>query len=284
MSPTPDHSHATFTPEWLALREEADTDARATAPLDPLRAHLTARGAGPGGRPIRVTDLGCGTGAQGRWLAPRLAGPQTWMLHDLDPRLLNLAGAHTPRTSADGSTVQARMHLRDLNRISATDLADTDLVTGSALLDLLTRDQVLAIARAADEAGCAALFTLTVTGRVDLYPSHPADPDITTAFNDHQRRAGLLGPDATAFTAQTFLSLGRRVLTYPSPWRLLPEHTDLTRAWLRGRLRAATEQHPASVPSDYPRHRLDQCERRELGAVVHHTDLLALPDGYPGHP
>lgn len=283
MSPTPDHAPEAFTPEWLALREEVDSHARATAPLDPLRTHLAERGAGLGGRPIRITDLGCGTGSQGRWLAPRLAGPQNWMLHDLDPHLLNLAGAHMPRVSADGSTVRARMCLRDLDRITTADLADTDLVTGSALLDLLTRDQVLAIARAADEAGCAVLFTLTVTGRVDLYPAHPADASITDAFNDHQRRAGRLGPDATAFTARTLRSLGRRVLTYPSPWRLLPEHGDLIRAWLRGRLRAAGEQR-GPIPADHLRHRMDQCERSELGAVVHHTDLLALPDGYPGHP
>ncbi|MGW9553346.1 SAM-dependent methyltransferase [Nocardiopsis sp. NPDC055551] len=283
MSPTSDQAPEAFTAEWLALREDADGQARATAPLGPLRTHLAQRGAGPGRRPIRITDLGCGTGSQGRWLAPRLAGPQTWMLHDLDPHLLNLAGARMPRVSADGSTVQARMCLRDLNQVTAADLAHTDLVTGSALLDLLTRDQVLSIARAADEAGCAVLFTLTVTGRVDLYPAHPADASITDAFNDHQRRAGRLGPDATAFTTRTFRSLGRRVLTYPSPWRLLPEHRDLTLAWLRGRLRAAGEQH-AQIPADHLRHRMDQCERHELVALVHHTDLLALPNGYPGHP
>lgn len=283
MSPTPDHAPEAFTPEWLSLREEADGRARATAPLDPLRTHLAERGAGPGGRPIRITDLGCGTGSQGRWLAPRLAGPQTWTLHDLDPHLLNLAGTRMPRVSADGSTVQARMCLQDLDRVTAADLAGTDLVTGSALLDLLTRDQVLSIARAAHEAGCAVLFTLTVTGRVDLYPAHPADTSITDAFNDHQRRAGRLGPDATAFTTRTFHSLGRRVLTYPSPWRLLPEHRDLTLAWLRGRFRAAGEQH-APIPTDHLRHRVDQCEQSGLVAVVHHTDLLALPNGHPRHP
>src|SRR5690625_7190967 len=51
----------TFTPEWLTLRESADAEARATAPLSLLYGH---------GRV--VADLGCGTGSMGRWLSPLL--------------------------------------------------------------------------------------------------------------------------------------------------------------------------------------------------------------------
>lgn len=277
MSSTFDPAFPAFTPQWLALREEADAAARATAPLDHLRVHLSARGAGAGGRPIHVADLGCGSGAQGRWLAPRLSGAQYWRLYDLDPSLLDLAGARMPRTSADGSTVNARMCRHDLGDLTTRDLDGIDVVTGSALLDLLDRQEVESLARAVVGADCAALFTLSVTGRVELFPGDPADPAITTAFNDHQRRRGLLGPDATPVTVEVFQTLGWRVLTFPSPWRLWPEHSALTREWLRGWVGAAAEQDPGSVPPGYPGRRLNQCGQGELGAIVEHTDLLALP-------
>ncbi|WP_017586761.1 class I SAM-dependent methyltransferase [Nocardiopsis ganjiahuensis] len=273
-----------FEPDWLALREEADADARATAPLDPLRVHLAGRGAGPGARPVRVADLGCGTGSQGRWLAPKLSGAQKWLLYDVDPGLLSLAGAHMPLTSADGSPVGARMCLRDLGSITGEDLAGVDLVTGSALLDLLTPDELTAVARAAAGAGCAALFTLSVVGRVEFFPSDPDDPALTEAFNRHQRRGGRLGPDAVGAAGAVFGELGYRVLTFESPWRLCPERVPLTLAWLRGWVGAALEQDPEAAAGGYLERRLGECERGELGVVVHHTDLLVLPEGGADHP
>ncbi len=57
-----------------------------------------------------IHDLGCGTGAMGRWLAPLLPGPQHWVLHDRDADLLEVAAADAPGPAADGApvTVEAR--------------------------------------------------------------------------------------------------------------------------------------------------------------------------------
>ena len=55
-----------------------------------------------------VHDLGCGTGAMGRWLAPLLPGPQHWVLHDRDADLLALAAADAPGPAADGAAVTVR--------------------------------------------------------------------------------------------------------------------------------------------------------------------------------
>ena len=55
-----------------------------------------------------IHDLGCGTGAMGRWLAPLLPGPQHWVLHDRDPDLLDVAAADPPGPAADGSAVTRR--------------------------------------------------------------------------------------------------------------------------------------------------------------------------------
>ena len=56
------------------------------------------------GRPV-IHDLGCGTGSMGRWLAPRLPGPQHWVLHDRDADLLAVAADEPPGVAADGAAV-----------------------------------------------------------------------------------------------------------------------------------------------------------------------------------
>jgi len=248
--------------EWLALRERADDAARSTALVASLRRHLPRA-------PLLVHDLGCGTGSQGRWLAPRLPQQQHWVLHDRDPELLAVAVASMPA----GVTVEAR----------EGDVADLDprwgraLVTASALLDMLTPAAVERIAAT----GCPTLLTLSVTGRVAFTPSEPLDAAVASAFNAHQRRAGMLGPDAVAVAAAAFRRRGAAVVTASSPWRLGSAEADLVEEWLRGWLAAAVEHDPGlrdSAPA-YLARRLAALTRGELRVVVGHTDLLALPGG-----
>lgn len=207
-----------YAPEWLRLREAADAAARATALLDPLRARLAERPDPCGG--LVVHDLGCGTGSMGRWLAPRLDGAQHWILHDRDPYLLHFAAVAAARAAADGSPVTVETRRGDLARLTPDALAGASLVTASALLDVLTGAEVGALAAACAGAGCPALLTLSVAGRVELTPADPLDAEITDAFNAHQRRTGLLGPDAVTAAGEAFAEHGATVRVHPSPWRL----------------------------------------------------------------
>ncbi len=256
-------------PDWLALREGADAAARAASLLGPLRSGLTS--------PVVVRDLGCGTGSMARWLTGLLPGPQHWVLQDRDPDLVSLAAATVP---GEVTTV-----VGDVTRLRAADLRGTSLVTASALLDLLTATEVADIAAACAGADCPALLTLSVDGRVDLRPGDPLDTRIEAAFNDHQRRtvAGrtLLGPTAVEVTAAAFAQRGAAVFRRPSPWRLGPEQAELTAEWLRGWVAAAVEQRPelAGAAVGYLDRRLAAVG--ELRVVVQHTDLLAVPGGWP---
>ncbi|MET7936221.1 SAM-dependent methyltransferase [Streptomyces sp. NPDC005322] len=266
-----------YTPDWLELREGADASARAAELLEPLRARLTDP-------PLVVHDLGCGTGSMGRWLAPRLGhGPQLWILHDRDPDLLDRAAVRTPRTCPDGSRITVATARGDLARLTADTLADASLVTASALLDVLTRDEVDGIAAACAGAGCPALLALSVAGRVELTPGDPLDAEIADAFNAHQRRGGLLGPDAIAVASEVFARHGATVRTQASPWQLGSEDSALTAEWLRGWVGAAVEHRPDLAPraEAYLRRRLAECAAGALRVVVHHTDLLALPAPVP---
>jgi hypothetical protein len=167
----------------------------------------------------------------------------------------------------------------DVARLTPDALAGAGLVTASALLDVLTRDEVAALAAACAGAGCPALLTLSVAGRVALTPADPLDADLAEAFNAHQRRTGLLGPDAVAAAREEFAAHGADVAVCPSPWRLGPGERELAAQWLRGWVGAAVEQRPGlkQRADRYLAERLEACAAGELEVVVHHDDLLALP-------
>jgi hypothetical protein len=230
-----------------------------------------------------IHDLASGSGAMSRWLAPLLSGPQRWVLHDRDPDLLALAAADVPGPAADGAEVVLEARVSDITRLGPDDFAGATLVTASALLDLLTRDELTALIRACSEAGCPVLFALSVTGRVQLLPADPFDARVAAAFDAHQRRmtprGNLLGPDAVEAAVEGFRRLGAEVVVRPSPWRLDESESDLALEWLIGWVEAACEQEPALVVDAdlYRRRRLEQAAGGALGVTVGHADLLVLP-------
>jgi hypothetical protein len=244
--------------EWLALREPADAAARA----GDLVEHLPATG-----RRV-IHDLGCGTGAMGRWLAPLLRGRQHWVLHDRDADLLELA---------DVPAVTVETRRSDITRLHAGDLADATLITASALLDLLTEDEVKGLVAACVGAACPALLTLSVIGRVDLTPADPLDRRLAAAFDAHQRRGGLLGPDAVGVAVEEFRRSGTEVVARPSPWRLGAGQAGLAAAWLVGWVAAACEQDAELDADGYKNRRLAQAAAGQLAVTVDHADLLVLP-------
>ncbi|WNM38125.1 class I SAM-dependent methyltransferase [Micromonospora halotolerans] len=258
--------------DWLRLREPADAAARSAELLDVVRRRL------PADRPLVVHDLGSGTGSMARWLAPRLPGPQRWVLHERDADLLALA-AGGKAVAADGNPVTVLTRGSDITRLGAADLADAHLVTASALLDMLTAGEVERIVAAC--AGHPTLFAITVLGRVRFTPADPLDAEFEAAFNAHQRRTAagraLLGPDAVDVTVAAFRRRGVPVRVRSSPWRLGPGQAALTAEWLVGWLDAAVEERPelGGVVEAYRERRLAQVADGRLRVVLHHADLLA---------
>ncbi|GAB2847063.1 class I SAM-dependent methyltransferase [Microbacterium insulae] len=256
--------------DWLTLREPADAAAR-SLPLARRAASLVPA-------PAIVHDLGSGTGSMMRWLAPLLPPPQTWVLHDWNPSLLARAAA-TPPPGVDA--VRTRVgHLEHLDR---ADIAGAHLVVTSALLDVLSSDEVEAIVDACVAVGAPALFALSVDGVVTFDPVDPGDVVLAAAFNDHQRRlAGgrrLLGPEAATLAAELFRSAGWTVETDASPWRLGSDHGPLIAEWLDGWLAAAVEERPALTEwaREYAQVRSSQVAAGRLRVEVQHRDLLAWP-------
>jgi hypothetical protein len=264
-------------PNWLALREPADAEARARDLAEALEL------ASPSSDPKVIHDLGCGTGSMGRWLAPLLAGPQHWVLHDRDADLLALAAADAPGPAADGAPVTVEAKRSDLDRMQVRDLSGATLITASALLDMLTAEELDRLVGLCLGVGCPVLLTLSVVGSVEITPADRLDRPVAAAFDAHQRRTtergALLGPDAVDFATKAFRRLGAEVLVRPSPWRLGPAHSALAAEWFTGWVGAACEQEPelAAECDPYARRRLAQASAGNLAVTVAHTDLLVLP-------
>ena len=258
-------------PEWLVLREPADAAARSVELVERLERHLRAADR------LVIHDLGGGSGAMGRWLAPRLPGPQHWVVHDRDAGLLELALADPPGPAADGAAVTVETRRSDITRLAPGDLAGASLIVASALLDMLTADELARMLGACIAVErCPILLAMTVAGRFTLTPADPLDAQIVAAFNAHQRRGGRLGPDAVEAAVQ---QLPGEVLVRPSPWRLGPTHAELMTQWFGGSVAAACEQEPAltAEAGAYRDRRLAQAAAGELTVTVDHADLLVLP-------
>ena len=201
-----------FTAEWLALRERHDLAARNQNVLDAVIASFKSR------PEVRILDLACGSGSTLRALHPRLPGRQHWDLVDNDPDLLALARNSVLDKDATLNTVRL-----DLNRNLETALgASVDLITTSALLDLVSKpwlDQLLC------EIAARALpvyAALTYDGRTDLSPADPLDAAVISAVNAHQRTdkgfGPALGPSAAASAITGFTSLGYSFISGYSDW------------------------------------------------------------------
>ena len=264
----------TVNPNWLAARVAADTAARA-ATLNTLVPHLINYLAVTGDHDgtLEIIDLGAGTGANQRWLAPQLPFRQRWVHLDHDPIISRSLPLPDDTMVIDDS-------VETLSRLLASRKADRQLVTCSALLDVLPIAQLDAVCRAVIDNRVPALFSLTVTGTLGVVPSHPDDQPLLDAFNDHQRRGGRAGPEAAALAAETLRAAGFDVRCQETPWQLTAASGQaFVGEVLQERLRAAVSQHPGLVQAATAWLELRRSQlalgimRIELG----HGDILALP-------
>ncbi|WP_289016985.1 hypothetical protein [uncultured Ornithinimicrobium sp.] len=271
-------------PDWLDLRWAADAEARdrgATDLLERLVAHLRGPGRDPG--PVRVVDVGAGTGANRRYLTPRLPVEQEWVCVDHDRELLD-----HPRH--DGAR---RIHcgLTDLPAAVAGlggPVGPAAVVVANAVLDVLTTADLAALADCVAATGGIALLSLSVTGQVRWEPSDPVDDVLARAFDDHQRRDGRRGPGAPSVLTGMLQERGLRVVAARTPWDLPgPDgrHRELLVRWLEERVEDAAGQEPASAEAlrEWRARRAAQLESGALRVRVDHVDLLVLGrDGADG--
>ena len=276
-----------FSPEWLALREPVDHRSRDPGIAQQLREHFARRSA------IRVVDLGCGTGSNLRGTFHLLPAEQSWTLVDYDQRLLAAAretisawaDSCASGDGVDGDLVVTkdgkRLHLRfrqaDLNTELDSALGDTpDLVTASAFFDLCSAEFIGRLAAAVASRRAVFFTVLTYNGQQDWSPRHPADARMLLAFTEHQVGdkgfGASAGPAAAPALGATFQSAGYVVHEGDSPWRLEHDDRQLIADLATGFAAAVAETGAVDRET-----LASWSSAVRLGAVVGHTDTLAVP-------
>lgn len=279
-----------FDAAWLALREPFDAAAR-----DPALALRFARAL-----PVKpaLIDLGAGTGSLFRFLAPLIAGEQSWTFVDADPALLDEAFNQTAewadtlglRISSDDNTLTIHApggdwrvdgELHDLAAMPGElPFAQMDAVVCSALLDLVSRRWIEQLAASVRVPFYAAL---SVDGRDAWLPVHPADKTVRAGFRRDQGRdkgfGRALGPDAPGVALRAFAARGFAVASAPSDWVVPRTALAMTHSLILGAESAAMATLPARrrAIAVWREARHAQAMVNRLAVRVGHRDILALP-------
>ena len=278
-----------FSASWLALREPVDHRSRDAKLARAVADKLDGR------TPVRVLDLGCGTGSNLRATAPQLGDAQEWTLVDYDPALLEEAASALSRWAdeakaigdqlvliKDGKNIGVRFRIADLNRELEDVLSSKpDLVTASALFDLISEEWMQAFASAIAKTGAMFYTVLTYDGRDDFAPAHGVDHAVIAAFAHHQGSdkgfGPAAGPRAAASLAQAMRDAGYTVETADSPWVLGQADQALVSQLLDGVAGAARETGlvPAQDLSDWLAFRQKFAGQAGARLTTGHTDILA---------
>lgn len=287
---------AHFAADWLRRREPLDGAARNRSAVA-LNLDRWLAGLPRNHGVLHVTDLGCGLGANLRWLAPRIGGLQRWTVCDHDDALLAQwpaqmaawAASLGGRCSDDGGALTLQLasctvviDRRRLDLSTQLHLASrmpATLLTASALLDLVSAawfDRLVESLRAGHASH--ALFALSVDGRISWQPADEADTGVQACFEAHQHRDKGFGP---ALGAQAPAAAERMLSAAGFDVRRADAHWDVPAAMqpelIAGMADAALEQRP-----DLRRLIEGWRERRvELAAstrlCIGHHDLIAWP-------
>ncbi|MEL7543384.1 MAG: class I SAM-dependent methyltransferase [Pseudomonadota bacterium] len=259
-----------FSADWLALREEADSRSRSGKVLAAARARFVDASE------ISICDLGSGTGVSVESFTGLFPPRQRWRLVDIDAD--NLQRARVRNSGRDELAIETVVH--DLAAAPAIWGAGTDLVTATALFDLVSRDWLEGFVAALAEARLPLLATLTYDGRHVFSPEHRFDDVMHRAFDFHQtgeKSFGLaLGPSACTTMIEMLRAHGYEVTTGDSAWQLSAGRDGaLIEELLRGWAAAVTDA--GLVEKDT----VDVWLKARIGCsetlLVGHTDIFAVP-------
>jgi SAM-dependent methyltransferase len=277
-----------FSAQWLALRVPADHRARDASLRDQVILDLNhlAR-VRPG--PIKIVDLGCGSGSNLRALAPHMPASQHWTLVDYDPALLSAAKTALVQWAdqmvsdqdmlvllKNGKHISVKFLCEDLSsNLEAVLALPTDLLTAAAFFDLVAEHWL--------ERFCGLLRSpmytvLTYNGQEIWHPPEPMDAAMLKAFHAHQQTdkgfGAAAGPNAAGIIETLLKARGFAVSSAQSPWKLAAADRNLIEQLAIGSAGAVleTKQVSAEEVSAWRQSR-SVAQTCEIG----HTDLYARP-------
>ena len=243
-----------------------------------------------------IVDLGAGSGANFRALAPLIPGDQDWRLVDHDRALLAHQSSEIAQwargqgwrvTHGSGvvtvATGTARWRAHSVELDLAGNLEALPLsahgVTCAALLDLVSASWLEQLADRLAAARVPFLAALSVDGRREWRPPHRDDGAIAHAFARHQQRdkgfGPALGPGGPAAAERLFRAHGYRLETVAGEWRLDADDNVMLAALIDGAVQAAGEAEPTLALDRWREDRHAELRRGALRLVIGHVDILA---------
>jgi hypothetical protein len=285
--------------DWLRLREPHDLRARSRTLARQFGAAVRARA---GNETASMVDLGAGSGANFRALAPLISGDQDWRLVDRDRALLGHQAAEIAQwargqgwrvTHGSGvvtvATGSAHWRAHSVELDLARDLAALPLsvhgVACAALLDLVSAAWLEQLADRVTAAHAPFLAALNVDGRRDWTPPHADDAAIAGAFTRHQHGDKGFGPalgvDAVMAARALLGARGYRVMSAAGSWRIGADDGAMLTELIDGTAAAAAEADPRLATARWRDDRHQALRQGALGVAVGHVDILAEPDESP---
>jgi SAM-dependent methyltransferase len=265
-----------FSAEWLSLREPFDRSARNERVIEALLNSLSGKPA------IGIVDLACGTGSTFRALSPRIKARQNWRLVDNDLSLLARAPA------AKSANIIITTVPVDLNRdLEAALDGPLDLVTTSALLDLVSDEWLQRLAVEAAARHLPVYAALSYDGRVEMSPADAGDLAVIAAVNEHQRTnkgfGPALGPTAAQAVVKEFERVGYSVIYGEADWVFEPKDRDIQLEMLSGWATAAREIGGVALADviGWLTRRRDLVSAGRSTIRVGHRDVFARPPARP---
>jgi hypothetical protein len=264
-----------FSAEWLALRERYDLVARNPAVLDAVAGAFLDHPS------IAVVDLACGSGSTLRAIGPHLPPRQSWRLVDNDLSLLARASAlgRPPHLTVTAKPVDLA---RDLEVALEGPL---DLVTTSALLDLVSPEWLDRLIIEAAARQLPVYAALSYNGRTVVEPSSPFDRELVAGFNRHQRTdkgfGPALGPTAALRAVERFEHFGYLVVQGPSDWVFGPDDRDMQDALFAGwaEVGLLTTMMTADEVARWLAQRRASLAQGRSRLRIGHVDFFAQPSG-----
>lgn len=274
-----------FSAEWLALREPVDHRSINVELRAQVAAHLSSVS------PVRVMDMGCGSGSNLRALANHLGPSQHWTLVDWDENLLSHAREAISAWGDNARDDNGVLHVTrgekqiavsfqraDLARHVAHELErPLDLVTAAAFFDLVSADWMDGFAAALAVNGAPLYTTLTYNGVERWGPPHGADEAVLQAFHAHQHSdkgfGPAAGPGAAVALVHSLSRQGYRVANAASPWIMDRADSRLMGELANGAANAVRET--GLVPAPDIDAWLD-ARRNASACEIGHMDIFAV--------
>jgi len=245
--------------DWISLRAKQDLMAR-----DKSLIGMLSKSIGTKSKPL-VVDVGSGTGALRRALAPKLPRDVSWRMVDHDPKMV----ADLQRRYGKDQVVDADM-AHDFSYLDGA-----DVVAATAFYDLVSDNWLDSFVAHLPKKSIV-YAALTYNGKETWEPSHPQDARVMDMFqrnHHHLNDFGMrLGGKAASAMAEKLKAAGWRVHTKETWWAIQPsiEHdlagmlTEFHRgAAVKQGMDASAARAWASFPRDMIR--------------VGHVDMLAFP-------